>query len=72
MEPMTLGSPAGSAAQSPSSPATNFLPNFLLGDANPVNTKAKRNTTNKKTEKKLKIIALFILLILGWIKNNFF
>lgn len=54
MEPMTLGSPAGSAAQSPSSPATNFLPNFLLGDANPVNTKAKRNTTNKKTEKKIK------------------
>lgn len=35
---MTLGSPAGSPVQTPGSPAPNstYLPNFLLGDANPV------------------------------------
>ncbi|XP_012261211.1 nucleoporin NUP35 [Athalia rosae] len=36
MEPMTLGSPVGSPAQTPGSPGANstYLPNFLLGDAN--------------------------------------
>ncbi|XP_063983730.1 nucleoporin Nup35 [Diachasmimorpha longicaudata] len=34
MEPMTLGSPVGSPAQSPGSPANNsaYLPNFILGE----------------------------------------
>ncbi|XP_015514484.1 nucleoporin Nup35 [Neodiprion pinetum] len=37
MEPMTLGSPVGSPVQTPGSPGPNstYLPNFLLGDANP-------------------------------------
>lgn len=37
MEPMTLGSPAGSPMQSPGSPGTSaYLPSFLLGDTTTV------------------------------------
>lgn len=34
MEPMTLGSPAGTPAQSPGTPGSSsaYLPGFLLGD----------------------------------------
>lgn len=38
MEPMTLGSPVGSPAQSPINPGSQsaYLPGFLLGDNNMV------------------------------------
>lgn len=47
MEPMTLGSPVGSPAQTPGSPSCSsaYLPGFLLGDNTAVSIKMQSITS---------------------------